>query len=169
MTVHFCRVPQENSISAGKNIMLNMSWKRIISNGTYCRTLWNRSKSRSSAAKGAGHKKPHHSVNQKQTGFKRWFCRNEWKTNICLFFPNTGNAADLGLTGLLLLWWLAALWCRQVLCLWLWLRLWLWMCTRMRTLAFGPGHQAEPRGWAGTGRLQYFTQRGTEFCFLFLL
>lgn len=76
-----------------------------------------------------------------------------------------GNVTDVGLTGLLFLWRLAALRLWHVLCLRLWLCLWV----SMGALSFGPGHQAEPCGWAGAGGLQDFTQNGTQCCFLFLL
>lgn len=85
-----------------------------------------------------------------------------------LLTPQTVGIWECGrwtvvLTGLLFLWRLAALWCWHVLCLWLclWVNMW--------ALSFGPGHQAEPCRWAGTGGLQDLTQSGTQFCFLFLL
>lgn len=67
------------------------------------------------------------------------------------------------LTWLLFWWWLAALG------LWHALRLCLCVsvCASVGALSLGPGHQAEACGGAGAGRLQNFSQCGTQGCLLF--
>ena len=146
---------------------------------TYWRTLWNRSKPRSSAAKAA--KKHTYTVGSEFNTVKPHTAKQLLMK--CTIFVNMDlceasihmfvhryfqtcisgvNMTDVGLTGRLLLWRLAALW--HVLCLWLWLCL--SICASVWALSLCPGHQAEPCGGAGTGRLQDFTQCGTQSCFL---